>query len=155
MPRRTSASRRRPTERPSNGRPSADQVEHLDLQQTAFQLVREWPTRDVDFSTTSVGRTCGGTMSNELEKARQQIDAGQYKKAESTLWGVECRARDDLLEARGLLEAASTVRDHAHGRVRDDASELIRLAQQHIKRAEESRGRVELGVATYLGGCCH
>ena len=91
-------------------------------------------------------------MSNELEKARQQLEAGQYKKALNTLWEAERWARDDIFEARGLLQAASVVRDQSKGRVQEEATDLIALAEKYIKRAEESRGRVELGTAKYLGG---
>jgi len=92
-------------------------------------------------------------VSNELQRAQEQLAAGDLKKAASTLWDVERLARTDLDEARGLLEVASELRDKASGRVRGDCDLLIDDAQRYIDRALQSPPRLQLGMARYLGSC--
>ena len=90
-------------------------------------------------------------MSKELGIAREQTAAGRYKKAVDSLWDVERWARTDLSEARGLLEAASVLREKTTGGLREQCVELIEDAQKYIERAEATPG-VILGTADYLGG---
>lgn len=92
-------------------------------------------------------------MSKELDRAREQVGAGQYKRAVSTLWEAERWARADIAEARALLELASLVRDKVDGRTKSDCDELIEDAQKYIVRATETDPRVLIGWAKYLGGC--
>ena len=92
-------------------------------------------------------------MSQELAKAREQLAAGQYKKAVSTLWDAERWARSDLTEARGLLEVATAIRDATSGRLKADCVLLIEDAEKCIERETGASGRVLLGRARYLGGC--
>lgn len=73
-------------------------------------------------------------MSEELEKAREQIATGQYKKAVNSLWEVEVLARADLAEARGLLQTAGDLRDKTSGGIRGDCEELIEDAERYISR---------------------
>jgi hypothetical protein len=92
-------------------------------------------------------------VSKELAKAREQLDAGEYKKALRTLWEAERWARDDVTEARGLLEVASAIRDQTTGRTRDESLILIEDARKYIEREMNSTPRVSLGMTRYLGGC--
>ena len=73
-------------------------------------------------------------MSEQLEKARQQMGAGQYKRAVESLWNAEVLAREDLDEARGLLQAATELRDKTTGGIRADCDELIEDAEKYIIR---------------------
>jgi hypothetical protein len=90
-------------------------------------------------------------VSKELETAREQAAAGQYKKAVESLWDVERGARTDPAEASGLLEVASGLREKTTGGLREQCVELIDDAQQYIERAD-AVPRVSLGTAGYLGG---
>ena len=92
-------------------------------------------------------------MSKELELAREQLAAGQFKKAANALWDVERWARSDLAEARGLLEVASALRDKTNGRIKGECEQLIGDAQKYIEREMKSTPRVSLGMTRYLGGC--
>jgi len=92
-------------------------------------------------------------MSKELELARAQLAAGQFKKAANALWDVEQWARSDLAEARGLLEVASALRDKTDGRVKGECEQLVQDAQKYIEREMKSTPRVSLGMTRYLGGC--
>ena len=92
-------------------------------------------------------------MSQELTKAREQLAAGQYKKAVSTLWDAERWARSDLTEARGLLEVATAIRDVTSGRLKDDCALLIEDAEKYIERETGAGQTLLLGRARYLGGC--
>ena len=73
-------------------------------------------------------------MSQELEKAKTQIAAGQYKKAVSTLWEAERWAQGDLTEARGLLEVATALRDKTDGRLKGDCDYFIKWAEKCIEK---------------------
>jgi hypothetical protein len=50
-------------------------------------------------------------MSELLETAQAQIEAGDYKQATKTLERMEVLARYDINEARGLLRLATGIRD--------------------------------------------
>ncbi len=74
-------------------------------------------------------------MSKQLDKAKEQIAAGQYKKAVSSLWEAETSARVDPGEAGELLEAASAIRDRTDGRIRAECETLIGDAKRFIEAA--------------------
>jgi hypothetical protein len=77
-------------------------------------------------------------MSELLEAARVQIDAGDYKGATKTLCKVEVLARYDIDEARGLLELATTVKDHGGRRVHNDCDWLVMKAEESIRSLESA-----------------
>lgn len=91
-------------------------------------------------------------MSKELEKAKQQVLAGQYKKAVRTLWAVEFNAREDMGEATGLLELATALISKTEGGLRTDCEKLVGYAEKYIM-GESSETKTFLGNARYLGGC--
>jgi hypothetical protein len=70
-------------------------------------------------------------MSSHLEKAQSDIEAGKYKAAVKNLWKVQ----EEVLNgghielAPVLLELATTVRDHADGRVKEEADMLRMYAE--------------------------
>jgi hypothetical protein len=78
-------------------------------------------------------------MSELLEKAQAQIDAGNFRAATETLWKVEVLARYDEDEARGLLELALAVRDKGGRRVHKDCDWLVMKAQQIIQSFESAQ----------------
>ena len=66
-------------------------------------------------------------MSDELEKARDLFERGKHKKALGALWAVEARARTNLDEAQGLVDLATSLRDHLSGRTLNDCDRVLRL----------------------------
>lgn len=70
-------------------------------------------------------------MSEALDKARRQYQAGDYKQAVKTLEVVG--------EADGLLELASLLRERTEGRVQQQCEEHMRRAQRSIALAQEQR----------------
>jgi hypothetical protein len=93
-------------------------------------------------------------VSIELEKAKAQIAAAQYKQAVSTLWEAERWAQGDLTEARGLLEVATALRDKADGRLKADCDYFIKWAERCIQK-ESARPLVALAAnaMAVVGGC--
>jgi hypothetical protein len=79
-------------------------------------------------------------MSNQLESAQEQYQAGQYKKAVATLWEVPLTDGGGLDEARELLKVASALRDATDGPLRADC-------EAQIQRAKEAIDRYESGLA--------
>src|SRR5437763_11411552 len=81
-------------------------------------------------------------MSIELETARQQLAAGDLKKALRTLWLVEAKARADFDEARGLVEVAKKLSESSDGKVRKDAELLkewrLQASSTRCQRARTS-----------------
>jgi hypothetical protein len=77
-------------------------------------------------------------MSELLEAAQAQIDAGDYKAATKTLCKMEVFARYDVDEARGLLELATAIRDKGGHRVHKDCDWLVMKAQQSIASLESA-----------------
>jgi hypothetical protein len=68
-------------------------------------------------------------VSKQLEKARAQYQAGQFKKAADTLYEVSFGGTEGASEARGVVELATLLRDAAQGSLRDEC-------EQHIARAQ-------------------
>src|SRR5437764_10060889 len=96
-------------------------------------------------------------MSIELETARQQLAAGDLKKALRTLWLVEAKARADFDEARGLVEVAKKLSESSDGKVRKDAELLLGYGNEYVAKlhgeAEAFREAVvRIRNLTYLGG---
>jgi hypothetical protein len=77
-------------------------------------------------------------MSELLEVAQGQVDAGDYKAATKTLTKVEVLARYDIDEARGLLELATAVRERGGRRVHKDCDWLVMKAEQIIRSYEST-----------------
>ena len=77
-------------------------------------------------------------MSKALDKATQQFQAGQFKKAADTLWEVSFAGDNDEAEAQALIAIASELRDASDGRVRADCEEHIQRAQRYLGGAEGS-----------------
>lgn len=75
-------------------------------------------------------------MSELLDLARKQVEAGDCKQAAKTLEKVEVLARYDIEEARGLLELARSVRDKGGRRVHKDCDWLIMKAEEIISSRE-------------------
>ena len=75
-------------------------------------------------------------MSELLETARAQVEAGDYKGATKTLERVEVLARDDLDEARGLLDLATAINEKGGHRVHKDCDWLIFKAEGIIRSFE-------------------
>ena len=75
-------------------------------------------------------------VSAELEKAKARLAEHNYKGAIKSLWIVESFARSDKNEARGMLEVATTVRDHTDGRLRKQSEQLVELAQHAVNRVQ-------------------
>jgi hypothetical protein len=73
-------------------------------------------------------------MSDDLDKARQLIARGAYRKALNVLWRVEANARSDLAEARQLLDLAGVCRWHTGRGVRREYELLVDLATESVKR---------------------
>jgi hypothetical protein len=78
-------------------------------------------------------------MSEMLDLARQQVEAGDCKQAAKTLEKVEVLARYDIEEARGLLEVATTIRDKGGRRERKDCDWLISKAEGIIRSSENAQ----------------
>lgn len=86
-------------------------------------------------------------MSKALERATQQFQAGQFKKAADTLWEVSFAGDDGEAEARALLALAAQLRDAAEGGVRADSEEHIARAERYLnagQRDAASRREAEL-----------
>ena len=70
-------------------------------------------------------------MSKALDKAREQQQAGQLKRAVATLWEVTFAGDDAEDEARGTIALATRLRDSTEGNLRTEC-------EQHIARAESA-----------------
>lgn len=77
-------------------------------------------------------------MSELLQTAQGQVEAGDFRRATKTLERVEVLARYDIDEARGLLELATATRDKGGRRVRNDCDWLIMKAQGIIGSYESA-----------------
>ena len=77
-------------------------------------------------------------MSELLEAARAQVEAGEYKQATRTLERVEVLARYDINEARGLLDLATAIRDKGGRRVHGNCDWLIMKAEGIIASYENA-----------------
>lgn len=77
-------------------------------------------------------------MSELLEAARAQVEAGDYRRATRTLEKLEVFARYDLEDARGLLELATAVREKGGRRVHKDCDWLVFKAQGIIRNFENA-----------------
>ena len=71
-------------------------------------------------------------MSTELERATEQMQAGQYKKAVDTLWGVTFAGDDGELQAQRVIALATQLRDATEGGLRHDCEEHIARAQRFL-----------------------
>jgi len=91
-------------------------------------------------------------MSNELDKARQQLAAGRYRRAADTLWEVARWAQTDVAEAQGMIDVASAIATRTTGRTRDEAESLVRNGQNYLQKMTQPE-RFTLGFGRYLGGC--
>ncbi len=88
-------------------------------------------------------------MTKALEKATQQCQAGQYKKAVDTLWEVSFPDDDDDAEAQALLALATRLRDVTEGSLRSDCEEHIARAERYLaaeRRSEADRRAAALGA---------
>ena len=86
-------------------------------------------------------------MSKVLEKATQQYQAGQFKKAADSLWEVSFAGDDGEAEAQALLALASQLRDATEGAVRSDCEEHVARAERYLgagRRGEAERREAEL-----------
>jgi hypothetical protein len=99
------------------------------------------------------------TVSQELDKARQQFADGKYRQAVRTLWVVESNARADPDQAQGLLDLASAIRKAAdERRVTRDCDLLIgyaRTALERLSRQADDPARDALAIVRHcrvLGG---
>jgi hypothetical protein len=96
-------------------------------------------------------------VSDELEKARQQLSKGNRKKAVETLWRVEAKARGDFAEAQGLVEVAKQLSAASESRVRKDAELLLAYGEEYIAKLSgqaEAFGDaiVPIQTFTFVGG---
>ena len=78
-------------------------------------------------------------MSAELDKARRQIADGDRKGAIKTLWLVEAKARSEVGEAWGLVEAAKRLIGAPETKVQKEAQLLLEHGQAHVARLASSR----------------
>jgi hypothetical protein len=77
-------------------------------------------------------------VSELLDKARQQAEAADYKKAVKTLERLEWQSsRSDVSDARGLLELAIAIKDK-EPKLQKSCDWLIRQAGQNIERLEKA-----------------
>jgi Short C-terminal domain len=95
-------------------------------------------------------------MSAALTKAKEQLAAGQAKKAVGTLWVAEAQTRGELDQTRALLEVARAAREQVGGGLRGECDELIERAEGAIRglsEQEQERGAVAaLSQCKVLGG---
>ena len=77
-------------------------------------------------------------MSRALQKANEQYQAGQYRKAVDTLVEVSFAGDEGEAEARGVLALATLLRDATEGRVRADCEEQIARAGRLLNYAEQA-----------------
>ena len=79
-------------------------------------------------------------MSKALDRAAEQFQAGQLKKAVDTLWEVSFAGDEAEAEAQALLALAVQLRDATEGATRSDCEEHIARAERYLG-AGESRPR--------------
>jgi hypothetical protein len=91
-----------------------------------------------------------GQLSKQLEKARELLAAGQYKRAVNLLWERRNAARVDPAEAQTLLELATALADKTDRGLRDECNELADDARRFLGEPDD---QVALGSVSYLGGC--
>ena len=84
-------------------------------------------------------------MSKPLDKATQQFQAGQYKKAANTLYEVSFGGDDGEAEARGVLSLATLLRDATEGSVRAQCEENIARAERllHSEERISAQSRID------------
>ena len=84
-------------------------------------------------------------MSKALEKATDQYQAGQLKKAVATLWEATFAGDAGETEARGVLALAVLLRDATDGGVRGECEEQISRAERFLRAEEQAvaQGRVD------------
>jgi len=75
-------------------------------------------------------------MSKALDKATQQFQARQYKKAADTLYEVSFAGDDGEAAARGVLSLATQLRDGTEGSVRAQCEEHIARAERLLSTEE-------------------
>ena len=75
-------------------------------------------------------------MSKALDDARRQAAEDNPRKALKRLWHVEAGARNNLAEARGLLEISERIATGLSGRQLEEAEQLAAYAAAAIKRLE-------------------
>lgn len=68
-------------------------------------------------------------MSADLERARGDAAAGNYKRAVRRLWLVQADARTDGAVARGMLELAQSLTVHTDGKIRQECDTLRAYAE--------------------------
>jgi hypothetical protein len=78
-------------------------------------------------------------MSEMLDLARKQFEAGDCRQAAKTLEKVEVLARYDVEEARGLLDVATAIRDKGGRRVHKDCDWLVMKAEEIINSWESAQ----------------
>jgi Flp pilus assembly protein TadD len=89
-------------------------------------------------AASSVGPREARDVSELLDLAREQAEAGDYKHATRTLKRVEVLARYDVDEAHGLLDLAMAIKDKGGRRVRRECDYLCLTAEQIIKSFENA-----------------
>lgn len=96
-------------------------------------------------------------MSASLDKAKREVDAGNFKAAVKSLWKVQDQlisGGDDAM-APQLLELASAIRERSQGRTREESEILAGYARAVIGQAARADLEAELydGALVHLSGC--
>ena len=73
-------------------------------------------------------------VTEELERAREQFEAGNDRKALKRLWIVESTARSSREQAQRLFDLASAIRARSSGKVQREAESLVDYAQSYLAR---------------------
>jgi hypothetical protein len=73
-------------------------------------------------------------VTEELERAREQFEAANDKKALQRLWIVESTARTSREQAQGLFDLATAIRARSSGRVQREAETLVDCARAYLAR---------------------
>jgi hypothetical protein len=74
-------------------------------------------------------------MSRQLDKAREEYESGDYKKAVRLLWELPIGADDP----GNVMELATMIRGKAEGKVAAECDEFLRSHQQAVAEAEKSQ----------------
>lgn len=96
-------------------------------------------------------------MSDQLEKAERQVEAGKLKAAlDSLRYAVPLAQEGDLTELRGILDLVEVIRGHADARMLEDCDEIARSMRDALERETGPAGEaVELldEAIVILAGC--
>ena len=74
-------------------------------------------------------------MTNELQKAQAQYQAGEHKRAVDTLWEVTFVGDHAEMDARQVMALATQLKDVTQGAARRDCDEHIARAQRFLEPA--------------------